>query len=45
MADLEQLHKGDLIFKTDYRAVFEFALRHHLKIDQNIFSDFRTITS
>ena len=26
MADLERLHKGDLIFKTDYRAVFEFAL-------------------
>ena len=45
IADLERLHEGDLIFKTDYRAVFEFALRHHLKIDQNIFSDFRTITS
>ena len=45
IADLEQLHKGDLIFKTDYRSVFEFALRYHLKIDQNIFSDFRTIMS
>ena len=45
MADLERLHKGDLVFKTDYRSVFEFALRHHLKIEQNIFSDFRTIIS
>jgi len=43
MADLEKLKKGDLIFKTDYRSVFEFALRHHLKIDQNIFSGFRSI--
>ena len=43
MADLEKLKKGDLIFKTDYRSVFEFALRHHLNIDQNIFSGFRSI--
>ena len=43
MADLEKLKKGDLIFKTDYRSVFEFALRHHLRIEQNIFSEFRSI--
>ena len=43
MADLEKLKKGDLIFKTDYRSVFEFALRHHLRIEQNIFSGFRSI--
>ena len=45
MADLEKLKKGDLIFKTDYRSVFEFALRHHLGIDRNIFSEFRSIES
>lgn len=45
MADLENLSKGDLVFKTDYRSVFEFILRHHMKIDHNIFSDFRTIES
>jgi len=43
MADLEKLKKGDLIFKTDYRSVFEFALRHHLGIDQNVFSGFKSI--
>ena len=35
---ISKIEKGDLIFKTDYRSVFEFALRHHLRIEQNIFS-------
>ena len=43
MADRENLKKGDLMFKTDNRSVFEFGLGHHLRIEQNIFSEFRRI--
>jgi len=43
MADLENLRNGDLVFGTDYRSVFEFVLRHHMNMGDNIFREFRGI--